>query len=66
MVETTSTTTVADFVTRVKQLIKNSQLQDAVKLSVEFNLTLQSSGKQLQLRDEVTFLHWWAKAYIEA
>ena len=67
MVDTNSPPTVADFVTQAKQLIKSSQLQDAMKLAAsQFEVIMQGSGSGIQLRDEVTLLHWWSKIYISA
>ena len=67
MVDTNSPSTVADFVTQAKQLIKSSHLQDAMKLAAsQFEVIMQGSGSGIQLRDEVTLLHWWSKIYIAA
>ena len=66
MVETTTTSPVADFVARAKQFISRSEFKDAVTIADSEYEQIMSSEVAVQLREEVTLLHWWTKCYTQA
>ena len=53
---------VADFKARIKELIEQSKMRDAIAFA---NQRFESAAfEDIQLREEVTLVHWWAKAYL--
>ena len=54
---------VEDFKERVKALLKESKFKDAITFA---NIKFEASCfEELPIRQEVTLVHWWTKAYVE-
>ena len=54
---------VLGFKEHVKSLLKASKFKDAIAFA---NVKFEASCfEELQLREEVTLVHWWTKAYCE-